>query len=514
MAMGVGMGLATGVSWGQSLVLPADVQAAIRGRITNGFNAGIMVGLVSTNGTQFFSFGSGSRESSSAVTEDTVFEVGSITKIFTCTILSDLVERGSLTLATPVQSLLPSEVRVPTRNSKAITLGTLAMQNSGLPRLPTNLDPAEISDPYADYSGQNLYDFLNGYVLPRDPGATYEYSNLGVGLLGYALSLWAGTNYESLVLDRIAQPLGLEDTVIRLSPDQSRRSAQGYTGVVPVGNWTFQSLAGAGALRSTARDLSTFLAANMGLRSTALLPAMVSAQKSRSTTTTGRIGLGWQLLSSSAGDIVWHDGGTGGFASFIGFLANKRLGVVLLANSDYPVADLGFHLLDPAIPLSSAPAVVTVPPESLNPYVGRYQGRDGDEFNIALRRDHLTVAYSGDRGQVYTLYPSSFRTFFLTQVSASATFQTNAFGVSTNLRWTQGGVTSSYPRLAVPPELGIRRENSGYRLTLLGDPSSRYVVERSTDLLQWIPVSTNSIGELAPDQLGTDLATTRFFRLR
>ena len=351
-------------------------------------------------------------------------------------------------------------------------------------------------------------------MLPRDPGATYEYSNLGVGLLGHALSLWAGTNYESLVLDRIARPLGLEDTAIRLSPDQSRRLAQGYTGIVPVGNWTFQSLAGAGALRSTARDLSAFLEANMGLRTTPLLPAMVSAQKSRFATTSGRIGLGWQILSSSAGDIVWHDGGTGGFASFFGFLASKRLGVVLLANSDYPVADLGFHILDPAIPLSSPPAVVTVVPDSLTPFVGRYQGRNGDDFDIDLRRNHLTVAYSGDLGQVYTLYPSSARTFFLTLVTASATFQTNAFGVSTNLMWTQGGVTSAYPRLAVPPQLGIRRENSGYRLTVFGDPSVRYVVEHSTHLSEWIPVSTNAIGDLSPSELGTDLATNRYYRLR
>ena len=509
-----GLWLALNPAAAQSLELPQDIQAAIRERLTNAFNTGVVVGLVSTNGTRFFSFGSGSTDAGMGLSEDTVFEIGSVTKIFTCTILADLVERGSLTLTTPVQSLLPAGVRVPGRNGKTITLGTLAMQNSGLPRLPSNLDPVDLSDPYADYSAQDLYEFLGEYPLPRDPGATYEYSNLGVGLLGHALSLWSGTNYESMVLDRIAGPLRLTDTMIHPSPDQSRRMAQGYKGVVPTENWTFQSLAGAGALRSTARDLASFVSANMGLRTTPLLPAMISAQKSRFTTTIGRIGLGWQILSSSAGDIVWHDGGTGGFSSFIGFLASKRLGVVILANSDYSVGDLGFRLLDPTIPLTPPPTVATVPLSGLNPLVGRYQGPGGDYFEIERRRDHLTVAYSGDLGQVFTLFPSSPRSFFLTEVPAGATFQTSVFGVSTNLLWNQGGATSSYARLAVPPRLKLLQDSSGHRLEVQGDPAIRYVIERSTDLQRWSPVSTNAIGELPGEPAGGGTEATRFYRLR
>jgi len=123
---------------------------------------------------------------------DDVFEIGSITKVFTASILADMVTRGEVRLDDPVAKYLPASAHIPSRNGRQITLFDLATQSSGLPRMPSNLTPRDSMNPYADYTVQQMYAFLSGYQLPRDIGTSYEYSNLGVGLLGHALSLGRG----------------------------------------------------------------------------------------------------------------------------------------------------------------------------------------------------------------------------------------------------------------------------------------------------------------------------------
>ena len=111
---------------------------------------------------------------------NTVFEIGSISKVFTALVLADMVRKGELALEDPVAKYLPDTVKVPARNGRQITLLDLATQSSGLPRMPTNFTPKDPANPYADYTIRQLYDFLSGYQLPRDPGERYEYSNLGL----------------------------------------------------------------------------------------------------------------------------------------------------------------------------------------------------------------------------------------------------------------------------------------------------------------------------------------------
>ena len=210
--------------------------------------SGIVVGLLDARGTR--------RIVAVGVDGSQVFEIGSITKAFTASLLADMAARGEVRLDDPVAKYLPPSAHVPSRNGKQITLVDLATQSSGLPRLPTNLAPRNPANPYADYSVEQLYAFLSGYELPRDVGATYEYSNLGMGLLGHALALKAGTSYENLVNRRLLTPLGMRETAITLSPALRARLAPGHDGegnVVP--NWDLPTLAGAGAVRSTAFDM-------------------------------------------------------------------------------------------------------------------------------------------------------------------------------------------------------------------------------------------------------------------
>lgn len=316
---------------------------------------GIVIALVDANGTRIFARGV-CQDGGAEVNADSLFEIGSVTKAFTALLLQEMADSGEVSLDDPISKYLPSEVTTPTRHGRAITLLDLATQTSGLPRLPDNLLPKQIDNPYADYTVPDLWAFLSHYELPRDIGQKYEYSNLGVGLLGHLLSRRAGTNYEALVVRRICDPLEMQSTRITLTAELRSRLALGHNASgMPVANWDIPTLAGAGALRSTANDLAKFLAAQMGLTHSALTKAMKETQQPRQATGPyGRIGLIWQL--DTLHRTVWHNGATGGYHSYIGFKSDGQRGVVVLANSSNNVDDLGQFLLGDRAELRAFPA--------------------------------------------------------------------------------------------------------------------------------------------------------------
>ena len=308
---------------------------------------GVVAGVTTAEGRVVVGYGRLSADDPTQPDGDTVFEIGSVTKMFTSTLLADLVLREELGLDTPVQSLLGAAARMPTRNGDEITLGHLATHNSGLPRLPDNFDPADESNPYADYDAERLYAFLSSHQLRRDIGEAVEYSNVGYGLLGHALALREGTGYEALVTERILEPLQMSDTAIELTPLLRERLAPGHDERLrPAANWDLTALAGAGALRSTVNDMLTFLEANMGLRESALRPAMEFAHAPRlSDPALGMdLGLGWVIATEGDRRFVWHNGATGGYASFIGFDPQALAGVVVLSNSAARVDNLAYRL--------------------------------------------------------------------------------------------------------------------------------------------------------------------------
>jgi serine-type D-Ala-D-Ala carboxypeptidase/endopeptidase len=316
---------------------------------------GLVVGIVDGTGRRVVTHGTSG--SAAPLNGATVFEIGSISKVFTTLLLADAATRGEVALTDPVAKYLPASVRMPTRGGKQITLQDLATHTSALPRLPTNLSPRNFANPYADYTVDQMYAFLSGYELPRDIGERYEYSNLGVGLLGHVLTLRAGADYETLVTQRITGPLSMGSTVVTLSPALKQRLAAGHDAQrTPVPNWDIPTLAGAGALRSTADDMLTFLAAQLGLSSSRLDKAMAAALAIRRDTGNPRmqIALGWHIITSATGtEIIWHNGGTGGYRSFVGLHRQAKRGVVVLSNMSTPAGadDIGRHLLDASFPL-------------------------------------------------------------------------------------------------------------------------------------------------------------------
>ena len=295
----------------------------------------------------------------------TLFEIGSITKVFTGILLAEMAERAEVRLEQPVAELLPGDVVVPSRNGRQIRLVDLSTHSSGLPRMPDNFTPGDPRNPYVDYTVPKLYDFLRRHELRRDIGVESEYSNVGVGLLGHALARRAGTSYEALVTARILEPLGMTSTKITLSPADVARLAPGHNARgQQVLNWDLAEVfAGAGGLRSNVDDMLTFLAANLTPPGSSTLGrAIRRAQTVHFKAVGGRTGgLGWGLsLLKQERNVLTHTGGTGGYLTFVGLDPERRLGVVVLSNqilSDQlpHVARIGLHLLDTRIPVSFAP---------------------------------------------------------------------------------------------------------------------------------------------------------------
>jgi serine-type D-Ala-D-Ala carboxypeptidase/endopeptidase len=337
----------------------ADIQRILAQRIDGERRGvGIVVGVLAPDGRRVISYGGLAHGDERHLDGDTVFEIGSVGKVFTALLLADMAQRGEVALRDPVAKYLPPDVKVPQHGGRGITLLDLATHTSGLPRMPTNFAPRDPTNPYADYSVEQLYSFLSGYELTREIGAQYAYSNLGYGLLGNVLERRAGVNYEALVKSRIAVPLGLASTTMTLSSQLAAKLAVGHNEVLQaVPNWDDRTLAGAGSLRSSANDLLTFLAAQLRKADAPLASAMTAMLAVRKPTGTPDldIGLGWHISSQQGREFVWHNGGTGGYSSFVGFCPQARTGIVVLANSEIGVDDLALHILDPQRPLDKPP---------------------------------------------------------------------------------------------------------------------------------------------------------------
>ncbi|MFS4417902.1 serine hydrolase [Maribacter sp. 2307ULW6-5] len=332
--------------------LPPEIHTNLQQRIDQGVNTGIVVGIIDANGTNYHSFGVKSLKTKEAVDPHSIFEIGSITKVFTGILLANMVLKERMTLEDPIQNYLPEGVTAPTRKGASIQLVHLANHTAALPRMPSNFEPANPANPFADYSEAQLYDFLNNYTLRRDIGAQYEYSNYAMGLLGHVLALANKMDYEALLAAQITKPLGLAHTGIQLSPIMEKNLALGHSGGLQVENWDLTTLAGAGAIRSNAVDMLKFLGANMGLEKSDLYPAMqLSHLNSREEGAAPMVGLGWHIMVLGDTEIVWHNGGTGGYRSFAGFVKGGNKGVVVLSNSNANVDDIGMHILHPESPL-------------------------------------------------------------------------------------------------------------------------------------------------------------------
>lgn len=445
LAPGYGAALA-----GQHFPNESGLLELIRARVDSGRAVGIVVGVLEADGTRRYAAYGDPGPEAPPLGPESVFEIGSITKAFTGILLAEMAARGEVALDSPVQRYVHDGVAIPGRNGRQMTLLDLATHRSSLPRLPANLSASDPMNPYASYTEDDLHEFISDVLLTRDIGSEYEYSNLGMGLLGHALANVAGTDYETLVGERILEPLGMSMSGVTLTPEMRARLATGHDEAgTPVPGWDIPALAGAGALRSNAEDMLAFLEANVGEPRTDLERAMrVSHEPRRPAGGANSVGLGWHILTVGEDRIVWHNGGTGGYRTWAGFDPERDVAAVVLTNSTHGTDDIGFHLVNEEVPLASAPAAareeVEVEPEVLGRYVGTYRLTEDFEIEVTLVGGRLYVQATGQ--QRFPVYAASETEFFLRAVEARITFVVED-GDATAMILHQGGMDQTAERV-------------------------------------------------------------------
>jgi D-alanyl-D-alanine-carboxypeptidase/D-alanyl-D-alanine-endopeptidase len=342
----------------RNLVDTHDLQARVRQLgltyLERRPGSALVVGVALPRGSHVIGLGS-VKTNGAAPDGDSVFEIGSITKVFTAVALARMSLAHEVSLDDPLSRYLPSEVACPRFEGREISLKDLATHTAGLPRLPDNLgetvqDPA---DPFAHYRAADLYRALSVVRLSRALGTRSIYSEMGFGLLGHALCLKAGKDYGTLVNDLVCQPLELRDTVVEMSAEQTSRLTPGNgPRGERAGSWHFDVLAGSGALHSTANDLLRFTRANFETPNSEMTRALELARQVQFRAFMGSVGLGWQIREPAPDTLLnWHDGVTGGHSSFLGLDSKANVGVVVLSGTadalagDSEVDRLGMEIL-------------------------------------------------------------------------------------------------------------------------------------------------------------------------
>ena len=428
--------------------LPKDeVDKLVQPAVDGEWCRGVVVGLIDEKGRRVYGYGRAVGEGAGSGPPDgqTFYEIGSVTKAFTGVLLAEMAERGEVKLDDPLQKYLPDGVKAPQVDGEPITLAHLASHTSGLPRMPDNFAPKDAANPYADYTPEQMYEFLGRCGPKRKPGERSEYSNLGMGLLGHVLARHAGKSYEELLAERVLAPLGMRDTQIQLDDAARARLAPGHDADGnPSPNWDLPTFAGAGALRSTTDDMLKFVAAHIGQPAAAppLGAAIKASQAPRGGAAAGEndVALGWLVTRKPR--LVWHNGQTGGYHAFCGFSPERKVGVVVLSDTATGVVDaLGNALLKRLAGGRAEPVVLRKPvklqEEVLERRVGRYLL--APTFALSVTREGDRLYCQATNQPRFRIYPESGTAFFYKVVDAQLTFKLDEDGRATAVTLHQNG---------------------------------------------------------------------------
>jgi len=319
--------LSTEVSGDEQLV--AEVRRQLEG--TPGARDRLSVAVIDGDEVRIARFGA---------TDATEYEIGSVTKTITGSLLADAVERGEVTTDTALGELLD----LGDSPAASVTLEELATHSSGLPRLPVSIGSV-VSAILATYTASDPYGSTLADLEADARGAAlgekeFLYSNLGVALLGQALAAAADSDYPSLAQQRVLGPLGMDDSYVPTSPDELRANAPtGYTaGGRPTDAWTLGADAPAGSARSTLADMVAYTTAQRDDEA----PGVAATEPIAAAGESGEIGFAWITTDG----VTWHNGATGGFTSWIGFDRESDRAVVVMNGTAADVDALGFALME------------------------------------------------------------------------------------------------------------------------------------------------------------------------
>ena len=405
--------------------LAAKVDSLCQPLVDADVAVGFVVGVVDGEKELVRGYGKLAHTAKDTPTGDTLYEIGSISKVFTGLLLADAVQRGLCKLDDPVQKYLPDEVKLPQWQDQPVLLWHLSTHTSGLPRLPdmTGCDP---NDPYAHFDTARFLEVIGDARLQRAPGVQYEYSNFAVGLLGFVLARMSGAeSYEELLQERITGPLQMRDTAVALSRSLRARLAPPHDADgEPAHTWDLASLAGCGGIRSTVHDMLKLARVELAPGKHALAPAIALSQEKRFTNENVTLALGWHFARD--GVTLWHNGQTGGYHGWFAVVPSKGYAVCLLANNATgPFDTVAERVLQHLFGLHVEPPEVAIPAivekGELERLVGTYRMAPGMEFEITLRERGLFAQLTGQ--PALRLYPRSPTEFFYRAVDASITFE-------------------------------------------------------------------------------------------
>ena len=412
----------------------ADIHERINNAVSRGTVGAAVFGLYYQGDVTVYGFGHTRPGESQVPDGETLFEIGSITKVFTAILAQRLAEQGKLDWDQPISSFF-KELPFENESVGAITLHSLATHSSGLPRLPHNFSPSDSLDPYADYDRSDLSAFLSLFD-PISLANEQAYSNLGFGLLGSIAADAADKDYPAAIEEYILAPLGMTRSFASYPQQRDSNIASGFSSGAVVPPWTFDALAGAGAVVSSANDLIRFIRANFETDAFGVHTAIIASQQPQKGHETP---LAWQMESDSDGNTVyWHNGGTGGYASFLAVNPAQSKGwLILAASSDYAwVTELGLSLLAPPQPTQAV---------DLSPYTGVFQLSPGFFLTFSERDGQLFGQATGQAA--FALTHEGEHEFEFAAAQIRVRFAVPSNGSSSNIEFVQGNQTSHAPRV-------------------------------------------------------------------
>jgi serine-type D-Ala-D-Ala carboxypeptidase/endopeptidase len=426
-----------------SPTLSADIATAIERAVERQAVRAAVVGLYNNGTVSVIGFGQMGRNDERPPDGGTAFEIGSISKVFTALLAQVLVDRDVLDWDEPISKYLP-DTEFRSSAVADVTLRELASHTSGLPRVPDNMKTEDPLDPYAGYERDDLLSFIA--ALPGDRlEKSYDYSNLGAGLLGLIAGDVAGSGYAEGVQRHVLQPLGMRDSSSGSHDAHGERLAQGFSQGADMPNWVgFDAMAGAGAIVSTTDDLLHFIERNFVDG-----PAAKSLAAIREPQAAGDTALGWHIHSIADDDrVFWHNGGTGGYASYLALRPATRTGVVILtASTEYGlVTELGFAQISER-PLQTGDV-------DLQPYPGAYQLAEGFILTVFIEEGRLFGQATGQGP--FAMAPAGENEFVYPAAGIRIAFDRDTAGAAGSLTFFQGEQVTKAPRVADDQGMQIR----------------------------------------------------------
>ena len=344
--------LGTMVGTAQSLELRKEINKLIayETQIDLKNNPGFMVGIIDNDSTFFLRYGARADNSGGIYDEQSVFEIGGLSKVFTAGLIEVLVESKQLSYADKVNTYLPSEQQNP--RMEELTIMDLVLHTSGLPKRPSMFGKKEKerNNPYKYYTKEDLIQFYTHYVPKESIGDQFRYSHTNYALLEVLLEAKFKISYENLLQEYLLDILKMDDTYVEETEHRNARLSKGYNRAgIDASPWVFKSFGGSEGIKSNVEELTYFVRASMGISNTFLDHILPNTHKIQATTNYNKdihLGKAWHVIDQkSKFAIRMHTGTTGGHKSFVAFVDETKTGVVILSNSSLGTEDLGMLIL-------------------------------------------------------------------------------------------------------------------------------------------------------------------------